>query len=150
MIELLYSRCYEPLVRFCLSLTHNRAISEDVVQDAFLRALANAPLLDEMPEAKCRAWLYKTARNIVIDRARRAAREPKAHPPEAFEADFGAVHVSQMVGMLPESERALFSLRYFQGYNATELGEMFDLPPATVRARLLNSRKRLKEMLEDK
>ncbi len=150
MIELLYSRCYEPLLKYCLSLTHSRAISEDVVQDAFLRALANVPLLSEMPEAKCRAWLYKTARNLIIDRARRVAREPKPDTPEVFEEDYGAVHVNQMVSMLPENERALFSLRYFQGYNATELGEIFDLPPATVRARLLNSRKKLKEMLEDK
>ena len=150
MIELLYSRCYEPLLRYCLSLTHNRALSEDVVQDAFLRALANAPLLNELPEAKCRAWLYKTARNLIIDRARRVAREPRADIPETFEADFGAVHVAQMVSRLPENERALFTLRYFHGYNATELGEMFDLPPATVRARLLSSRTKLKQMLEDK
>ena len=34
-------------------------------------------------------------------------------------------------------------MRYFEGYNATELGELFSLPPSTVRARLASARKRL-------
>jgi RNA polymerase sigma-70 factor (ECF subfamily) len=66
-----------------------------------------------------------------------------------FEANLSTVHVAQMLSRLPESERALFSLRYFQGFNATELGEMFGLPSSTVRARLLSARKILQQLLKD-
>ena len=59
------------------------------------------------------------------------------------EEDFGQVAVGQLVDRLPESERALFALRYFEGYNATELGDLFDLPPSTVRARLASARKKM-------
>ena len=61
----------------------------------------------------------------------------------SFEEDLTQTAVRQLVNRLPESERALFSLRYFAGYNATELGNMFGLSPSTVRARLAAARRRL-------
>ena len=61
----------------------------------------------------------------------------------SFEEDMTRAAVQQLVSRLPESERALFSLRYFAGYNATELGDMFNLPPSTVRARLASARRKL-------
>ena len=53
------------------------------------------------------------------------------------------------MGRLPEGERALFLLRYFQGYDAAELGRIFGLPPSTVRSRLSAARRRLKRWLAD-
>ena len=149
MIEQLYGQHYQRLLRYCVSLTHHRAFAEDIVQDAFMRALANADLLNEMPEPKSLAWLYKTARNIFIDQARRLARAPREDSGAMFEADLSAVHVAQMIHRLPDSEKALFTLRYFQGYNATELGEMFGLPSSTVRARLKSARKSLQKWVQE-
>jgi RNA polymerase sigma-70 factor (ECF subfamily) len=110
--------------------------------------MAHADLLQDLPEPKCLAWLYKTARNLFIDQARRLAKAPKDESEGLFEADLSTVHVAQMLSRLPECERALFSLRYFQGFNATELGEMFDLPSSTVRARLLSARKHLQQIMK--
>lgn len=149
MIEQLYRQHYQQLLRFCISLTKNPAFAEDIVQDAFMRALAHADLLAELPDAKCLSWLYRTARNLFIDQVRRLTHAPKDEPEGLFEADLSTVHVAQMLGRLPESERGLFSLRYFHGYNATELGEMFDLPSSTVRARLLSARKNLQKLLKE-
>ncbi|WP_252891677.1 RNA polymerase sigma factor [Thermoclostridium stercorarium] len=42
MIKLLYSRFYNELLRFCVSLSHDVAFAEDIVQETYLRALANA------------------------------------------------------------------------------------------------------------
>ena len=61
----------------------------------------------------------------------------------SFEEDLTGAAVGQLVSRLPETERALFSMRHFEGYNATELGELFHLPPSTVRARLASARRRL-------
>jgi len=59
------------------------------------------------------------------------------------EDDLSEVIVMQLLNQLPDEERTLFLMRYMQGYNSTELGEMFDLPPSTVRARLLSARKKI-------
>lgn len=149
MIEQLYKAHYQRLLRFCASLSQSQAQAEDIVQEAFLRALAHADILSEMTEVKCLSWLYRTAKNLYIDQVRRAAKAPKSADQAAYEPDFGTIHVAQWLNMLPDSERALFSLRYFQGYNATELGDMFDLPPSTVRARLLSARRTLVQSLKN-
>ena len=46
---------------------------------------------------------------------------------------------------LPAEDRTLFRLRYLEGYSAVELSEMFDMPAATVRTRLLRARQLLKK-----
>ena len=37
-------------------------------------------------------------------------------------------------------------MRYIEGYNSTELGEIFDLPPSTVRSRLSSARKKMSKI----
>lgn len=148
MIELLYSKYYSQLLSFCHSLSRNPAFAEDVVQEAFLRALANSHILNELPEYKCRAWLYQTAKNIMIDNVRKMAKCPEPAEEGFSEDDYSNITVQVLCMQLPETERTLFRMRYLEGYNATELGEMFDLPPATVRSRLASARAKLSKMLE--
>ena len=147
MVEELYTAFYEELLRYCVSMTGERSTAEDVVQDAYSRAMAHLEDLEVLSRGQRRAWLYKTARNLYIDQIRRRARETCVEEEQlalaSFEEDMTRAAVQQLVSRLPESERALFSLRYFAGYNATELGDMFNLPPSTVRARLASARRKL-------
>jgi len=148
MIELLYSKFYDELLNYCTSLSHNFALAEDVVQECFLRALSNMDVLNELNEHQCRAWLYRTAKNIFIDHVRRAAKQPQQQQEETFsEDDHSRLAVEMLCCHLPEDERSLFLLRYIEGYNSTELGEMFGLPPSTVRAKLASARSRLRKIL---
>ncbi len=143
----LYTEFYGELTAYALTLAKERGAAEDLVQETFLRALAKAGEGQKIN----RAWLYKTARNLFIDQCRKRRRE--TFPEEAemeklpFEQDLTRAAVAQMIGRLPDSERTLFILRHFEGYNASELGEMFSLPPATVRARLASARRRLRAAL---
>ena len=52
-----------------------------------------------------------------------------------------------MLNQLPPPEGAMFAMRYLQGYTSAQLGEIFHLPPGTVRYKLSQARKRLREML---
>lgn len=147
MVEELYAAFYDELLRYCASVARQQAAAEDLVQETYLRALGHLDSLEDLSRSQRRAWLYKTARNLYIDRVRKASRETAVEEEQleihSFEEDFGQVAVGQLVDRLPESERALFALRYFEGYNATELGDLFDLPPSTVRARLASARKKM-------
>ncbi len=140
MIERLYTIYYEELLRFCLSLSGQRQTAEDIVQDTYLRALGHLPLLEELSDAKCRAWLYRTAKNVFIDKVRRAKLEPEEAAEAFWEDDLSRVMVLQLCDQLPQEERQLFWLRYMEGYNSTELGARFHLPPSTIRARLASAR----------
>lgn len=41
-----------------------------------------------------------------------------------------------VLALLSGEDRELFRMRYLEGYNASELSEIFHLPPGTIRARL--------------
>ena len=112
MVEELYTDFYEQLLGWCTVQVHSRTAAEDLVQETFLRAMGHLEDLECLERAQRRAWLYRTAKNLAIDRARRQARETPAEEEQlalaGFEEDLSAVAVAQLVDRLPESERALF------------------------------------------
>ena len=147
MVEELYTDFYEQLLGWCTALVHSRAAAEDLVQETFLRAMGHLGDLEVLGRVQRRAWLYRTAKNLLIDRSRRQARETCVEEEQLaltpFEEDLSAVAVGQLIARLPETERTLFSMRAFAGYNATELGKLFHLSPSTVRSRLASARRKL-------
>ena len=64
---------------------------------------------------------------------------------EREEDGFSRAETELLLLRLPAEDRTMFRLRYLEGYSAVEIGEMFDMPPATVRTRLLRSRQLLKK-----
>ncbi len=151
MIEVLYRDYHNQLLWYCINLSsNNRALAEDIVQDTFMRGLENAHILNELTPIQCRSWLYKTAKNIFIDRMRRISNEPKPQLKLITEDDLSEVMVRQLCGQLPAEERELFWLRYMEGYNSSELGKLYDLPASTVRARLLSARKKISNLYFEK
>ena len=144
MLESLY-RTHRPwLVQWCTAMTGNPASAEDLVQDTFLRALEHLEDLEDLSQDQIRAWLRRTAKNRFIDLVRRAQREPAPDLEVLHQDDHTWPLVTALCAQLPPEEQALFTLRYFEGYNATELGDLFDLSPSTVRAKLASARRKLK------
>lgn len=145
MVGRIYQLFYWELFRYMKKSTGSMAEAEDIVQETFLRALEHSDLINTMSEAKCRSWLYRTAKNICIDRIRHVQAEPVISVKDYLEDDFTRTEVLQMCCVLDSKDKALFLLRYFEGYNANELGEMYGLPSSTIRARLMAARQKLKE-----
>lgn len=152
-LEELYGKFYKEILAYCAAMTKSAAAAEDLVQETYLRAMTHWGDLEDLSRGQCRAWLYKTARNIFIDQARKQSREAPAEEEQlalaSFQEDLSQAAVAQLIGCLPEGEKALFTMRYFEGYNARELGEIFALPPATVRSRLASAKRRLREWIEE-
>jgi len=160
MWEELYEDFWDRLVRFCTRLCGDDSRAEDLAQETFLRALQNAALLQTLNRAQCKAWLFQTARNLYCDEVRRAAREERLmetflpasgeETPDATAlAALDGVELGSLLHLISPLDRTLFMLRYEEGYNAAELGEMFRLPPATVRTRLARTRAALKHNLTE-
>lgn len=132
-------------------MTQDRLLAEDLIQDAFLRALMNAQLIQNLQPKQQKAWLYRTVKNLYVDKIRHAAfetitdtmSEETGEPEEYTEIDN-----QQLIDTLPDEEKILFIMRYMQGYNSTELSTLFNLPPGTVRSRLSSARQNLKNALK--
>lgn len=147
MIDKLYRDYHKHLLYYCINLSNNSiSLAEDIVQETYIRAMENIHVLDELSEAKCRSWLYKTAKNIFIDKVRRIVKEPKPETSLIQEDDLSHVMVRQLLDQLPQEEANLFWMRYIEGYNSKELGEIFNLPPSTIRSKLLSARKKMLKM----
>lgn len=148
MVNKLYSDYYTELLHYAAALTHSTAAAEDIVQDTYVRAIGNADVLERMSDSQRRAWLYRTAKNLFIDQFRRQKHIAGSVDEEAAAAgfsedDLSEVEVGQMLAVLPREDRSMFWMRYMEGYNATELGEIFGLPSGTVRSRLSLARQKI-------
>jgi RNA polymerase sigma-70 factor (ECF subfamily) len=71
----------------------DRALAEDILQDAFVRGLGKLDTLREDESAI--AWFYRVLRNAVTDQHRRAAARGRAL--DAFAAELGATAVDDEV-----------------------------------------------------
>ena len=152
-IETLYGKFHRDLLTYCTAMTRNRSSAEDLVQETYLRAFTHWENVEDLSPNQCRVWLYKTARNLFIDQVRKQSHETPAEEERlalaSFEEDLSKSTVAQLIGRLPDIEKSIFYLRYFEGYNSKELGELFALPSATIRSRLASAKKRLRKWIEE-
>lgn len=82
----LFERHHRGIYQYCLQLTRSPAISEDLVQDVFLKLLQKAG--SYRGEGSCKAWIFNIARNVTFDYLRRADRRVTSDEDEE-----GAVHL---------------------------------------------------------
>ncbi len=116
--------------------------AEDVVQDAFLRALRNPP------RVHARAWLYRAALSAWSDRRRRARRQESLRlaaaadgvgpvvapsPDRSAEAKQLADAAWTAALLLPERQRLTLELRLRRHMDYDEIGVALDCSAATAR-----------------
>ena len=152
MWETLYEGHYNELVAYGVRLFAQRELAEDLVQETFLRALMNADVVEDLSPSQRRAWLFRTFKNLFVDRYRRAMREKELllQFPSEPAVDQGLQEMENALLLLSVSpqDRAIFHLRHFEGYTAQEIACMMNLPPGTVRSRLARCRKQLQKTLD--
>ena len=128
---------------------------DDLLQDTRVAALEMAPPQLHSPKA----WLRTVACNLASRRRRgqqrQRRREELAAKPERVrstdelcERVDAQRRVSQAVLDLPEPLRAAVLLRYYEGLNATEIGERLGVPAATIRTRLRRGIQQVRAALE--
>ena len=142
----LYYRHVDTVWRICYSFMKNKADTEDMVQETFLRAFSwDKPFQSEEHEM---AWLIVTASNLCKDTLKRARRrdEPLEEHGE-LTAPQHSSEVLEAVLALPEDYKAAVYLYYYEGRSAKEIASLLNCPQATVRTRLARARRRLKQML---
>lgn len=118
-----------------------------------MKAMQHADVFQDLGPSQRRAWLYRTLKNTICDRWRRRKQEEsylETQEAETVYHDPGlqAVENQLLLSRLSDADRALYHLRYEEGYNATELSRMLGIPAGTIRARLSRMRTLLKNMLE--
>ncbi|HIT34308.1 MAG TPA: RNA polymerase sigma factor [Candidatus Faecousia intestinigallinarum] len=154
MWEELYRLHYQELLAKGMAGCHHRELAEDVVQETFVKALQNADIFEDLSASQRRAWLFRTMKNLLCDRYRRAALEQQYTQEQTEtawiqEPGFQSVENALLLASLSAEEQMLLQLRFEEGYTAAELAEMLGIPAGTIRSKLSRSRKILKKALEE-
>jgi RNA polymerase sigma-70 factor (ECF subfamily) len=149
-----YNRCVndvsDGLYRFLLKNTKERAMAQDLVQEAFMRLWERHKDVDA---EKGKSWLFTTAYRAMIDYIRKQSRmealEPDRHKPEATEHGYSDLKeiLNLAVEQLPEMQRSVILLRDYEGYSYREIGEITGLGENQVKVYIFRARMFLKKYI---
>ncbi len=146
----LYEEYETQLRRYAMQLTRRDAHrADDLVQDAFMRAIGHLELLDLLKPYQRRAWLRRTLKNLFLDEQRTVQRQQALVEQLAAEAP-RASYIPQEIAstnpfdLVPERYRELVEKRYVLGMTSREIAEELGVPAATVRSRLHLALKQLR------
>lgn len=149
--EAFYERHWKYVYRLCYTYMRNPEEAEDCAEDVFVRVPnGEFTFTDDTHERK---WLAVTAGNLCKDKLK-SFRHTKTDylddvpEPSAEDADNTEKNeVLAAVKALPEKQREVIWLYCYDGYRTEEIAEMLHAPPSTIRNRLADARKRLKDVL---
>ncbi len=143
---MLYDRYVDAVYRYVFYRVRNEAEAEDVTSDVFMRALRAIPKYE--PRQAFLAWLYRIARNAVIDRSRRqAARQqvsfedalahPNAdqivHPDAGLLSGSDATIVRVAMQRLTPLQQEILVLRYVEGLDTKTISTLVGKRDGTIR-----------------
>ena len=144
--------------------------AEDVLQDVFYELIAAYSLMQ--PIEQVTAWLFRVARNRIIDLFRRRQREqmrsavrdedpsraselldslpsPQAGPEAARMRSFLLKELNGALDELPEEQREVFVAHELMGYSFTEIAARTGTGENTLRTRKYYAVQYLRERLRD-
>jgi RNA polymerase sigma-70 factor (ECF subfamily) len=155
----LYQR-YGGLVKgLAFRVLQDESMAEEITQDVFLK-LWQQPARWNVSIGALSTWLMAITRNAAIDRLRAEKRRPvySAVPTEDASDQLAQDAVSddplwadgqslrQLLLELPQEQRQLIDLAFFQGMTHSELADGLSLPLGTVKTRLRRGLQRLREL----
>jgi RNA polymerase sigma-70 factor, ECF subfamily len=137
-------------------ILEHREDAEDVVQDAFLRALERIGTLDAA--RPFRPWFHR----IVVNQALNFRRNRSVRATEPIHGELAATTSSpardaenaalrgrlrHALDALPERQRTIVQLADLEGLNSTEIAEILEVSAGTVRWHLHQARQTLRDVL---
>ena len=124
--------------------------AKDVCQAALIRAWQAEKSFPTPKEE--RAWMVRVVINLCKDWKKSAWVRHRADLEEGIDLQTSPPEeggVLELVQALPEKDRQVIYLRYYEGYEVREMARLLSLPAAVVSNRLSRARRRLRNMMEE-
>lgn len=162
VLELFVYRYHPAIYAYLYRLTSKRQLAEDLAQECFVRVFT-AFQTGRLPE-RFRPWIYRIATNLCRDVWKSGAYryEVTAQDTGVYDAADGGLDtvasflekqdereaVIAALSALPEEERQIVVLRFYQDLKLDEIAELLELPSGTVKSKLYRAFKRLADTLQ--
>jgi RNA polymerase sigma-70 factor, ECF subfamily len=146
--ETLYGAHHRRLFRYFCRAAGGGETASDLTQEVFLRvSRSTIPLASD---GDLRGWLFRIARNLVLDHKRSRSRHPEAaltiEPTRSGSQEVSAA-VNEALASLPATDRDVFVMREVAGLSYDEIAVACELTPDAVRSRLHRTRLWLRDQL---
>lgn len=151
-LEGLFKEHYNNALFYALSLTKNKALSEDLVSEAFYKALQHY----SDGAASFKSWLLTVIRNGYVSYLRRHKRQSELSDElsdegmallEAIVKDEEYRALYHAISLLPEIYREAITLFYFEDLSVKEMAQVLKKSESHVKTMLCRARIKLKELL---
>lgn len=157
-VRLLFMRHHARVYRFLVRQTGSESMADDIANEVFLELWRQAPKFEGRSEVT--TWLLGIARYKALSARRRrvedamddeqaaAVADPSDSPEMVTMKQDKATLLRRLVDALPEEHRSVVDLAYYHGRSVAEIGDILDVPVATVKTRMFYARKKLGEALK--
>lgn len=161
VLAVVYRTYSREIYLYLYGLSHNRQLSEDLMQETFVKALITVVTAD----TGIRAWLYKVARNLYFNTYRKDKRliiglenvENKAEIREEIEESPLSKLLTtereealyKALNKLEGKKREVLLLQYFSGLSGKDIAKLLDITTENVRILAFRGKKELKLYLEE-
>ncbi|MBV9212568.1 MAG: RNA polymerase sigma factor [Actinobacteria bacterium] len=159
--EAIYDRHGGAAFSVAYRMVGNRAMAEDIVQEAFL-SIWRSRLRYRRERGSVRTWILGIVhhrgidalrRNLVHERRRTSADgiEDRQEAPERTDVEAvrrdEARTVRRALEELPDGQGQVIELAYFGGFTHTQIAEMLEMPVGTVKGRMRLGLEKLRRTL---
>ncbi len=153
-VEEVYRSQHDRLWKSLLAFTGDPDLAAEAEAETFSQAFARG---DELRNPEGWVWrtAFKVAAGIMADRRVRLREAPLPDADTDSLAAAGSVQIDSslaefldMLGTLSEQQRTVVILRYAGGFKPTEIAELLDTTPGTVRVQLHRAHAHLRERIE--
>ena len=166
--EILVRQHAERVTRLAWRLLGRREDAEDLAQEAFLRLHRALPKF--RGDSLISTWLYRTVTRLAIDQMRRdrlrqrlffsrrhtedpdpveLASDPRANPARDLRTHQAMQQLQSALADLSPRQRAIFTLRHYEGLPIKEIASLLDLGEGTVKSHLHRAVTSLRKELSD-
>jgi len=147
----IFERHHLAVYRFLRRATGDGAAAEDLTQDVFVRIVRGLDRYEE--RLRERAWVFRIARNVLLDWHRRTLRLGSELSLDAVAEAASDARQSDDVALqealqgIREEEREAFLMREVAGLGYEEIAALVEATPDAVRMRIYRARAALRRWL---
>ena len=164
-LNALYERYMTPVYSMSLHMLKQPPLAEEVTQDVFLNIWLKADSFNAS-RGNPRSWIMSVTHHRVIDVIRSRRRSDTHTDPEGYDVlerlpssgpsvelevaqRLERERIEGALATLPDSQREVIELAYFEGYSQSEMAKILDQPLGTIKTRVRLAMQKLKAALQE-
>ena len=154
--EALYTTYYAKLYRYCVINIYKSELAQDICQESFIRAWKSLPTFTLDKGGTFQAYLFRIARNLIIDLSRKKKEfslaeyieiETHEHYEEKLDQEDEVRKMKLALAKLEEVDRQIIILRYFEEMGHSEVAKIIGIKEGALRVRTIRLLKKMKDLI---